>query len=159
MGKLAESVGIPSKFIRSLHCSADSSSRRSAPAPSEKTRIWLSPRCVRTEDFQDHAPDMPQQQYQGYRPICRPMARFYTSGLVPGDLPGNRATHTGHFHTVGEPVVHKYAAGQRKYLSLVLQPPERRRKHQTVIVSQEIASGLGAPVMVVLQPETLVADQ
>ena len=91
--------------------------------------------------------------------LARPGLRAMTLAEHDGGLGGERAAHTGHFHTVGEPVVHKYATGQRKYLSLVLQPPERRRKHQTVIVSQEIASGLGAPVMVVLQPETLVADQ
>jgi len=59
---------------------------------------------------------------------------------------------------VGEPVVHKYAAGQRKYLSLVLQPPERRRKHQSVVITAEVgAGGTLLLVVIVFQTKTLVA--
>jgi hypothetical protein len=54
----------------------------------------------------------------------------------------HRTAYTGHFQAMGKPVVHKYAAGQGKYLCFILQPPEGGGKDQPVIIPLEIRPGL-----------------
>src|SRR5690606_25677689 len=46
-----------------------------------------------------------------------------------------RSPHTGYLQAMGKPVVHKYAAGQRKNLCFVLKSAERGRKDQPVVVT------------------------
>ena len=67
----------------------------------------------------------------------------HTLGEVPfaqghGDIVGHRLAHAGNFHAVREPVVDEYAARQGEDLGLVLQPAERCRKYQTVVVAFEL---------------------
>ena len=77
-----------------------------------------------------------------------------------GYLVGHRLAHTGHFHRVSETIVHKDAARQREYLSLILQATEWRREHKPVVISTEIgADSALARVVEVLEAKALVANK
>ena len=51
-----------------------------------------------------------------------------------------RHSHRCYFKRVGEPVVDEYASRQRKHLCLVLQPAERSREYQAVVVALEFCA-------------------
>ncbi len=75
------------------------------------------------------------------------------------DLARERPPHTRYFEAVGKPVVNEYASRQWKHLRLVLQPPERRREYQTVIIAQKVAAHPGLRVVIRLEAEALVANK
>ena len=80
-------------------------------------------------------------------------ARVQPMGLVglQPDIPvqeplahvvAQRASHTCHFKTVGEPVVYKDAPWQREHLCLVLHPAEGGRKDEPVVVALKLTPAL-----------------
>ena len=66
-----------------------------------------------------------------------------------------RASHTGNLKAMGKAIVHKDASRQGEHLRFILQAPERRRKDQTVIVTQEVRAVHVALAMVGLHTEAL----
>ena len=58
-----------------------------------------------------------------------------------------------------QPVVHENTARQREHLRLVLQPAERSREDETVIVPLEFRTVLLALCVQGLQTETFVGDE
>ena len=91
--------------------------------------------------------------------FSRPRLPGMTLAEHDGRLCGERAAYAGHLDRMGKTVVDEYASRQRKHLGLVLQPPEGRREHQTVIVALEIAAHPAPRVVVILKSEALVAYQ
>ena len=49
-----------------------------------------------------------------------------------------RHAHARHFEAVGQAVVHEDASRQREHLGLVLQPAERCREYQAVVVALKL---------------------
>ena len=76
-----------------------------------------------------------------------------------GNLVGKRLAHATHLKAVGETVVHKDAAWQRKHLRFVLQAAEWRREHQAVVVALKVAAHACLAVVFLLQSQSLVAYQ
>lgn len=56
-----------------------------------------------------------------------------------------RTSHARHFEAVCQSVMHEHAAGQRKYLGLVLQTAERGRKYQSVEVALKLRASFFEP--------------
>ena len=67
--------------------------------------------------------------------------------------------HTGHLERVGEAVVDEDAAGQREHLSLVLQPAERSRENQSVVVALELRPVVVALGVAMFLSEPLVGNE
>lgn len=70
-----------------------------------------------------------------------------------------RAAYARNFEAVCQPVVYKYAAGQGKYLRLVLEPAERSREYHSVVVALEIGACVYAFVMVFLHAEAFGGNE
>lgn len=69
-----------------------------------------------------------------------------------------RTSHAGNFQAVGQSVVYEYAAGERKHLCFVLQPPERCGEDKAVVIALEFRAVILAYLMIFLQSEAFVGD-
>jgi hypothetical protein len=72
-----------------------------------------------------------------------------TAGQYACGIVAHGAAYAGYLKTVGETIVNKDAAGQGKYLGLVLQPPEGGGEYQTVVVALKLRAmfcEVGVPV-------------
>ena len=70
-----------------------------------------------------------------------------------------RPAYAWDFEAVRESVVYEYTTGQRKNLCFILQPTERRREDQTVVVALEVGAGMLMCVMVTFQSEAFRRQQ
>ena len=73
-----------------------------------------------------------------------------------GDVVAQGVAHGGNFQRMGQPVVHKDAARERKHLGLVLHPSKWSGEDQTVVISLKLGSFLVHLRMAVLLSESLI---
>ena len=77
-----------------------------------------------------------------------------------GNFVGHRFADRGDFERVGQTVVDKDTAGQRKNLGLVLEAAEGRREDEPVEIAAEIGPGTSAlGVGIVFKTKTTVVDE